>query len=64
MPNNKPTQEPEIVNITCRATPECTGDRAKKEVIPRPGGGVTLVRFICETCKRPFTIPMGTAVDF
>lgn len=54
--------EKQIVSISCRATPGCTGCEAEKQTIP--SSGATLVRFICQTCKKSFHVPMGQTVEF
>lgn len=53
----------ELVNIACRATPECPGNKAEKQVINPRSAGATLIRFICQTCKKTFHVPMGTTLD-
>ena len=64
-PTAKPTaqEEGEVVWMACRADPNCDGQQARK-VMSRTGSfeGGTVFRYICEKCKKPFHIPMGTVL--
>jgi len=59
--NPTPQQEGKVVWMACRADPNCDGTHAKM-VMSHTGSleGGTVIRYVCEKCKKPFHIPMGT----